>query len=53
MNREFEHEYIITSCRAHRRNDEYRNTLYSNRSLVVGQTIYLDGLAWEVEEVVK
>lgn len=45
--------YIITSERANRRNDEYRNDLYSNRILNVGDTIYLDGLAWTVDEIVS
>lgn len=45
--------YIITSERAHRRNDEYRNDLYSNRILNVGDTIFLDGLAWTVDEIVS
>ena len=45
--------YIITSERADRRNDEYRNDLYSNRILNVGDTIVLDGLVWTVDEVVS
>lgn len=45
--------YIITSERASRRNDEYRNDLYSNRILNVGDVIILDGLEWTVEEIVS
>ena len=45
--------YIITSERAFRRNDEYRNDLYSNRILNVGDTIILDGLRWTVDEIVS
>ena len=45
--------YIITSVRAYRRNDEYRNDFYSNRILNVGDTIILDGLEWTVDEVVS
>lgn len=47
------HEYIISSERAWRRNDEYWNTLYSDKTYVVGQAIELDGLTWYVEAVVK
>ena len=46
-------KYIITSERAYRRNDEYRNELYSNKILNVGDTIVLDGLKWTVDEVVS
>lgn len=46
------YEYIITSERAYRRNDEYRNTLHSDRELKVGDVITLDGLDWTVDEVV-
>lgn len=45
--------YIITSERASRRNDEYRNDLYSNRILDVGDTIILDGLQWTVDEIIS
>ena len=45
--------YIITSVRAERRNDEYRNDLYSNRILNVGDIIILDGLEWIVDEIVS
>ena len=45
--------YIITSERASRRNDEYRNDLFSNRILNVGDTIILDGLQWTVDEIVS
>ena len=45
-------KYIITSERADRRADEYRNELYSNRILNVGDSIVLDGLTWTVDEVV-
>ena len=45
--------YIITSERAERRNDEYRNDLYSNRILNVGDIVILDGLQWVVEEIVS
>jgi hypothetical protein len=45
--------YIITSERASVRNDEYRNDLYSNRILNVGDVIVLDGLKWTVEEIVS
>ena len=44
--------YIITSERAYRRNDEYRNDFYSPRTYDVGDTIILDGLVWTVDEVV-
>lgn len=47
------HTYIISSIRANRRNDEYRNELYSDRELQVGEWIVLDGLEWMVEEIVK
>ena len=54
MRREFKHEYIISSWRAYRRNDEYRNTMYSDLELKVGDTITTeDGLNWDVEEVVR
>ena len=49
----FKHEYIITSERAYRRNDEYRNTLYADRLYEVGDVIVMDGLRWTVEEVVR
>ena len=52
-NRAFRAEYIITSERAAHRSDEYRNTLYSNKILNVGDTIILDGLTWTVDEVVS
>ena len=45
--------YIITSERAQSRNDEYRNDLYSNRILNVGDTVILDGLVWVVDEIVS
>ena len=45
--------YIITSERAYRRNDEYRNDFYSNAILNVGDTIILDGLVWTVDEIVS
>lgn len=47
------YEYIITSERADRRNDEYRNTLRSDKVYQVGDVITLDGLAWTVDEVVS
>lgn len=47
----FRYKYIITSCRAWRRSDEEANTLFSNAEYKVGDIIYLDGLAWYVEEV--
>lgn len=53
MKREFAHEYLITSDRAFRRNDEYENLLRSNKVLEVGQRIYLDGLGWTVVKVLK
>lgn len=51
--RKFRATYIITSERASRRNDEYRNEFYSNKILNVGDTIVLDGLMWTVDEVVS
>lgn len=45
--------YIITSMRAHRRNDEYRNKLYSDNEYKVGEVLILDGLGWIVEEVIS
>ena len=45
--------YIITSERAERRNDEYRNDLYSNKILNVGDTVILDGLEWTVDEIIS
>jgi len=45
-------KYIISSERANRRNEEYRNELYSNRILEVGDSIELDGIIWYVDEVV-
>lgn len=53
MHTEFSHIYIITSIRADRRADEYRNKLYSDKVLNVGDAIELDGLLWFVEEVVQ
>lgn len=50
--RQFKHVYIITSERAYRRNDEYRNELRSNKEYQVGDIIILDGLEWFVEEVI-
>ena len=46
------YEYIISSERAVRRSDEYRNTLRSDRKYNVGDVIILDGLGWTVDEVV-
>ena len=46
------YEYIISSERADRRSDEYRNTLRSDRKYNVGDVIILDGLGWTVDEVV-
>ena len=51
--REFAHEYLITSDRASRRNDEYENLLRSYKVLEVGQRIDLDGLGWTVVKVIK
>ena len=56
--------YIITSERASRRSDEYRNDrfrrsdeyrndLFSNRILNVGDTIILNGLKWTVDKIVS
>ncbi len=45
--------YIITSERAIRRNDEYRNELRSDKNYNVGDVITLDGLKWTVEEIVR
>ena len=42
--------YTITSCRAYRRNDEYRNLFYSDSEHKVGDAIELDGILWFVEE---
>lgn len=42
--------YIITSSRAYRRSDEYRNTFYSDSEYKVGDVIELDGLDWFVKE---
>ena len=44
--------YIITSERAYRRNDEYRNDFYSPRTYAVGDTVILDGLVWIIDEVI-
>ena len=46
-------KYIITSERAFRRNDEYRNELRSDKNYNVGDVITLDGLKWTVEEIVR
>ena len=51
--KEFKYVYIISSERAYRRNDEYRNELYSNEERKVGDTVVLDGLKWRVEEIKK
>lgn len=48
----YKYTYIITSERAHRRNEEYRNELRSNCERNVGDVIYLDGLAWTIEDKV-
>ena len=53
MMKEFSHEYLITSDRAFRRNDEYENLMRSNKVLEVGQKIELDGLGWTVVKVLK
>ena len=45
--------YIITSERAIRRNDEYRNELRSDKNYNVDDVITLDGLKWTVEEIVR
>lgn len=50
---EYKHEYIMSSERAYRRNDEERNTIYSNKVLQVGDVIWLDGIRWFVDEVIK
>ena len=46
------HVYIITSERAAKRSDEYRNTLYSENEYSVGDIVTLDGLKWTVEDIV-
>ena len=45
------HRYIISSERAWRRNDEYRNEFETTLQLEVDETVELDGLLWYVEEV--
>ncbi len=50
---EFEHEYIMTSERAYRRDDEYENHIYSDRELEVGDTMVMDGLVWFVVRKIK
>ena len=50
MNMKF--EYIITSERAHRRNDESENTFYSNTEYHINDIIELDGIRWIVDAVV-
>ena len=45
-------KYIISSERANRRSDEYRNEFYTNQILDVGDSIELDGLTWYVDEIV-
>ena len=47
------HVYIISSTRANKRPDEYRNTLYSENEYQVGDIIPLDGLKWVVEDIVE
>lgn len=47
------HEYIISSERSHRREDEYRNTMWTDTEYHVGDQIMMDGLTWTVEEVIK
>lgn len=53
MNNPFnrKHGYIITSERAMFRNDEFQSTLYSDKEYHEGETIVLDGLCWDVDEV--
>ena len=52
-NENFKYTYIITSERADYRNDEARNELKSNCERRVGDVIYLDGIAWTIEEKVE
>ena len=49
----YQHEYIITSERADRRNDEAENTFCSDNVYEAGQIIILDGLRWHVDRVVR
>lgn len=46
------HVYIITSERAGKRADEYRNTLFSENEYNVGDIVKIDGLNWRIEDVV-
>ena len=45
--------YIISSTRANKRPDEYRNILYSEKEYQVGDIIPFDGLKWVVEDIVE
>lgn len=53
MNIEWKHEYIITSDRAWKRNDEEGCPFFTNRELQVGDIIELEGHYWYVERVIK
>jgi len=47
------YNYIISSERADRRNDEKDNLLISKKKYSVGDEIILDGLKWFVEKEVE
>ncbi len=53
VDRQYNHCYLITSERAERRNDEYRNTFYSNSKYNIGDSIVLGGIRWFVDEVTR
>ena len=53
MYSERKHEYIVSSERAYRRDDEYRVSIYTDAVYKVGDEMKVDGLIWTVEEVVK
>lgn len=48
---EYKYVYIISSERSAHRNDELHQKMYSDSVRHVGDTIYLDGIAWTIEEV--
>lgn len=48
-----EKQYLITSERAHRRSDERDNVFTTTTDYNVGDIIILDGLGWEVTEILK
>lgn len=50
---EFRHEYLISSERAWRRDDEKLNKLQTNCVYEEGDIIVLDGIRWVVDKVIR